>query len=134
MEGPYCQVSTTDSCLPAGGLRLPPAYAEPPAYESLDRAGHQTAVKAEGPDVVHYIKPQDSVSSLAVQYGMPAQDLRQRNQLHTDAQLWAHKMVMIPRKYCPDGVSRSANPIDSPEDEARKLRIRRFMLTCHVAE
>jgi hypothetical protein len=42
--------------------------------------------------------------------------------------------VIIPRQYYKDGVSLSPRPIEGEEEEARKAKIRRWMVTCKVHE
>ena len=155
---PFCQVSTTPSPLPQG-LRDPPAYSPPssprlsvtrtaagaeddlpPAYDS-HRPLKPPAEKASNkddepaPDVLHFVDPaQDSISSLSLRYGVPADALRRTNNLFADHLLAARRTVLIPGQFYKGGVSLSPRPIEGEEEEIRKGKIRKWMVACKVSE
>jgi hypothetical protein len=48
--------------------------------------------------------------------------------------LLARRTVLIPGEYYKGGVSLSPRPVEGEEEEARKGKIRRWMVACKVAE
>jgi hypothetical protein len=48
--------------------------------------------------------------------------------------LLARRTVVIPGEYYKGGVSLSPRPVEGEEEEARKGKIRRWMVACKVAE
>ncbi|KAI4118574.1 MAG: hypothetical protein LQ345_001411 [Seirophora villosa] len=153
---PFCQISSDRSPLPQG-LRDPPAYSppssprpassmfatsthaeEPPAYSSLalpqgylEKGDHNKEIPA---DVLHFVNPaQDTISSLALRYSVPALALRRKNNLYADNLLAARKTFLIPGEYY-QGPSLSPEPIDGEEEEIRKSKIRRWMVACKVSD
>lgn len=155
--GPFCQISSDPTPLPQG-LQDPPAYSlrssphpaytsltplpgaeELPAYSSLDIP--HTIIQKTGPDegaaedVLHFVNPMhDTISSLALRYTVPSHALRKKNNLYADHLLAARKAILIPGEYYKGGVSLSPQPIDGEEEEIRKAKIRRWMITCKVSE
>ncbi|KAL8702667.1 MAG: hypothetical protein Q9201_004168 [Fulgogasparrea decipioides] len=155
-SGPFCQISSNPTSLPQG-LRDPPAYSppssphpapatvtystdveDPPAYSALenrqgDEKSEQT-VDELADDVLHFINPsQDTISSLALRYAVPPNALRKKNNLYADHLLAARKAILIPGEYY-KGVSLSPQPIDGEEEELRKSKIRRWMVSCKVSD
>ena len=151
-EGPFCQVSTSHNPLPQG-LRDPPAYSESdnissepssgdllPAY-SVDDYQRNTAgeiaanAKSHPGDVLHFVdQSHDSILSLSLRYGVPSQALRRVNGLYADHLLAARRTVLIPGEFYKGGVSLSPTPVDGEEEDIRKVKIRRWMVACRVAE
>lgn len=145
---PFCQISIVPTPLPQG-LRDPPAYSpptgvqaddEPPPY-SAHNSSQPLPVKAKGedgedaPDVLHFVDPNhDSIASLTLRYGVPADALRRTNGLYADHLLSARRTVLIPGEYCKGGVSLSPRPIEGEEEEIRKGKVRKFMVACKVSE
>jgi hypothetical protein len=85
-------------------------------------------------DVLHFVDPAtDTVSSLAIRYGVPAASLRRANALFSDHLLAAHRTVVVPGDLY-GGASLSPRPPGGEEEEARKGRIRRLMVRCKIAE
>ena len=108
---------------------------DPPAYSPID-----TRQNGDDPngrpvkDVLHYIHPsKDTVQSLGISYGVPQDALRRKNGLYADHLIVARKTVLIPGEYYKRGVSLSPQPIDVQEEEERKSKIRKFMVTCKVS-
>ncbi|KAL8773296.1 MAG: hypothetical protein Q9209_001690 [Squamulea sp. 1 TL-2023] len=152
---PFCQISSDTSPLPQG-LREPPAYSpsslphesfapsfdaeQPPAYSSSDdqqrilgKSGQSGADVAE--DVLHFLDPAcDTISSLALRYAVPPNALRIKNNVYADHLLAARKTILIPGEFYKGGVSLSPQPIDGEEEEIRKSKIRRWMVTCKVSD
>lgn len=150
---PFCQVSETPSSLPQG-LRDPPAYSppslpsrwsessrggeldEPPAYEAHDTLKASSEKSTDpAPDVLHFVHPvHDTLHSLSLRYGVPADALRRTNNLYSDHLIQARRTVLIPGGYYKGGVSLSPRPVDGEEEEIRKTKIRKWMVACKVSE
>ncbi|KAI1405831.1 hypothetical protein F4819DRAFT_482281 [Hypoxylon fuscum] len=154
---PYCQISLTDTTLPPG-LRDPPSYeasiaagsskraavAPPPPYytpsateKSLGKLDEKSIPLDEEPaeDTLHFLNhAHDSVTSLSLRYGVPASALRRANNIASDHLLLGRRTVVIPGEYYKGGVSLSPRPIEGEEEEARKSKIRRWMVACKVHE
>lgn len=150
---PYCQVSSQPSLLPQG-LRDPPAYSSlngsrpqpsrPPLDdEELPAYSEHQAVQppAEKPrheqpteDVLHFVKPDDSINALALAYGVPVNVLRKTNNIFSDHLIQGRKTILIPGEYYKGGVSLSPQPLEGEEEEIKKNKTRRWMMACKVAE
>ncbi|PFH56908.1 hypothetical protein XA68_15775 [Ophiocordyceps unilateralis] len=152
---PYCQVSTAPSSLPQG-LRDPPTYTSvpstrtmtaavavppPPPYspspttKSVETAPKAAKEKEASEDVLHFLDHnQDTISALSLRYRVPASVLRRANNITSDHLLLGRKTILIPGEYCTTGVSMSPCPVLGEEEELRKSRIRRFMISCKVAD
>lgn len=146
---PYCQISSGPTPLPQG-LKDPPAYssladlaipppddadAEPPPYTSNGIVTSDTKSKQEpAQDVLHFLTPDDTIKSLSLAYGVPVQALRKSNNVFSDHLLHGRKTVLIPGEYYKGGVSLSPSPLESEEEEIRKNKIRRWMVSCKVSE
>lgn len=86
-------------------------------------------------DTLHFLNhDHDSISSLSLRYGVPAEVLRRVNNITSDHLLLGRKTVLIPGEYYKSGVSLSPQPIDGEEEELRKGKIRRFMTSCKVSD
>ncbi|KAF2843765.1 hypothetical protein M501DRAFT_985858 [Patellaria atrata CBS 101060] len=154
---PFCQKSTERSPLPQG-LRDPPPYSpstspchnhihmnkktdndDPPAY-TASTSSYMLSEKpgiSDGPaeNVLHFVNPSlDSISSLALRYGVPNEALRRKNGLFADHLLAARRTILIPGEYYKGGVSLSPRPVEGEEEELRKAKVRRWMVACKVSE
>lgn len=144
---PFCQISTGPSVLPAQGLREPPTYCPPSATPGQDElppySTHNPiqppsekgkAATESAPDVLHFVDPNnDSISSLSIRYGVPVDALRRTNKLFTDHLLAARRTILIPGEYY-QGESLSPRPVEGEEDELKKTKLRKFMVTCKVVD
>ncbi|KAK8089343.1 hypothetical protein PG997_004304 [Apiospora hydei] len=149
---PYCQISVAPTTLPQG-LKEPPSYnavatgsAEsmpPPPYTAsasrqVDPLDEKLVPFDEPPtaeDVLHFLNhSEDTVTSLALRYGVPAAVLRRANNITSDHLLQGRRTVVIPGEFYKGGVSLSPRPIEGEEEEMRKGKIRRFMVACKVSE
>ena len=65
---------------------------------------------------------------------MPQDALRRKNNLFADHLLAARKTILIPGDIYKGGVSLSPEPIESEEEELRKSKIRKWMVTTKNAE
>lgn len=149
---PFCQVSETPSTLPQG-LRDPPPYSPPdstptltrstrsedeelPAYNTIDPVMQPSEKSSEpAPDVLHFVNPdQDTIRSLSLRYGVPIDALRRCNGLYSDHLIQARRTVLIPGEYYKGGVSLSPRPVDGEEEEIRKTKVRKWMVSCKCAE
>lgn len=84
---------------------------------------------------MHFLDPaQDTISSLSLRYGVPQDALRRTNGLFADHLLAARRTILIPGRFYKGGVSLSPQPIGGEEEEIRKSKVRRWMVTCKVAE
>jgi hypothetical protein len=92
-----------------------------------------TKGQKEAPDVLHFVAPDDSVTSLSLRYGVPAYALRKVNGLYADHLLAARKTILIPGEYYKGGVSLSPQPVEGEEEELRKAKVRRFMVATKEA-
>ncbi|CAN9079118.1 unnamed protein product [Alternaria alternata] len=145
---PYCQISTGPSALPTHGLRDPPTYSPPDeqqagdelppysAHNALQPPLEKTNSDAENaPDVLHFVdQNNDSILSLSLRYGVPADALRRTNNLYADHLLAARRTVLIPGEFYKGGVSLSPRPLEGEEEEIKKTKLRKFMVRCKVAE
>jgi len=151
---PYCQITTEPSLLPQG-------LKDPPAYSALDHRQPSSAPlsalkeddlppysshhpvqpppeKADdaqpAPDVLHFLTPDDSIHSLALAYAVPMIALRKTNNVYSDQLLRGRKTILIPGEYYKGGVSLSPRPLEGEEEEARRNKVRRWMVACKNAE
>lgn len=86
-------------------------------------------------DILHFLNhEQDSINSLSLRYGVPAAVLRRANNISSDHLIIGRRTVIIPGQYYRGGVSLSPRPIEGEEEEARKAKIRRWMVACKVHE
>jgi hypothetical protein len=145
---PFCQIATGPSPLPPQGLREPPTYLppddlqtgdEPPPYSA--HSSLQTPLEKpntgtdDALDVLHFVDPNnDSISSLSLKYGVPADALRRTNKMYADHLLAARKTVLIPGEFYKAGVSLSPQPLEGEEEELKKTKLRKFMVQCKVSE
>ncbi|WPH03545.1 Hypothetical protein R9X50_00642500 [Acrodontium crateriforme] len=156
---PYCQITTHPSILPQG-LRDPPAYTSlqnnhspasqsqplddrynthdrPPAYTPLsthNTSSEKSPLHEPAPDVLHFLTPSDSILSLSMAYNVPITALRKANNVFSDHLLPGRRTVIIPGEYYKNGISLSPRPIEGEEEEAKKNKVRRWMVACKVAE
>ncbi|KAI0166520.1 hypothetical protein GGR57DRAFT_446975 [Xylariaceae sp. FL1272] len=150
---PYCQISHTDYTLPPG-LRDPPSYAAsavnassrlapPPPYSPSAKGGpppltpqdEKLAAARDEPaeDILHFLDhDHDSINSLSLRYGVPAGALRRANNIHSDNLILGRRTVVIPGEHYKGGVSLSPRPVEGEDEEARKAKIRRWMVACKV--
>ncbi|KAI8966854.1 hypothetical protein F5Y11DRAFT_6720 [Daldinia sp. FL1419] len=154
---PYCQISLIDT-------KLPPGLKDPPSYESsIATSSSKTALAAPPPytpsatqkvpdqldeksitldshgepaeDTLHFLNHEhDTITSLSLRYGVPAAVLRRANSITSDHLILGRRTVIIPGEYYKGGVSLSPRPIEGEEEEARKSKIRRWMVMCKVHE
>lgn len=144
---PYCQIATGPSALPPQGLREPPTYSPPdekhaddelPAYSAhnaLQLPSEKKANHENAPDVLHFVDPNnDSINSLSIRYGVPAEALRRTNKMFADHLLAARRTILIPGEHYKGGVSLSPRPLEGEEEEIKKTKLRKFMVACKVSE
>ena len=148
---PYCQITTEPSLLPQG-LKDPPAYTtlddriQAPTLQNDDELPAYSAHQPVQPpsekikqdelaaDVLHFLTPNDSMRSLALAYAVPINALRKANNVYSDHLLQGRRTVLIPGEHYKGGVSLSPRPIEGEEEEAKKHKVRRWMVACKVAE
>jgi hypothetical protein len=75
-------------------------------------------------DVLHFVKPTDTLAGLSLLYNVPAPLLRSYNRLFVDAHLLARQAIAIPATHY-SGPSHSARP---EEDDEKKSLVKRFQL------
>ena len=145
---PYCQISTRPTTS-SQGLRDPPAYStstivaaespeeeQPPPYRANGTATptEKSDEDRQTPDVLHFLKPNDTIRSLALAYGVPAEGLRKINNIFSDHLVQGRRTVLVPGEFYKGGVSLSPQPVEGVEEETRKTKIRRWMVICKVSE
>ncbi|KAI1335483.1 hypothetical protein F5Y15DRAFT_244937 [Xylariaceae sp. FL0016] len=153
---PFCQISITSNLLPPG-LKEPPSYESatsssaepiiqdakfspmdrnPPPYTPITRTStlEKPSLPLPAQDTLHFLTPNDSITSLSLAYAVPATVLRRHNNLPSDHLLPARRTVLIPGSHYPDGKSLSPRPVEGEEEEARKAKVRRWMVACKVHE
>ena len=88
--------------------------------------------------VLHYLDHgRDTIASLSLRYNVPADRLRQANQLTADYLLHARHVIQIPASGRDQRLvteSLSPQPIDDEAESRRKTAIRRFMVACKVVD
>jgi hypothetical protein len=144
---PFCQIATGPSPLPPQGLREPPTYSPPDkqqsdealppysAHTALQPPSEKKANVEQAPDVLHFVDPNhDSIPSLSLRYGVPAEALRRTNKMYTNHLLAARRTVLIPGEFYKGGVSLSPRPLEGEEEEMKKTKLRKFMVACKVSE
>ncbi|KAK1751666.1 hypothetical protein QBC47DRAFT_390691 [Echria macrotheca] len=124
----------------------PPAHPAPrhissPIPSDPEKAAAAAAAATLAPDeegvqdTLHFLDhADDTVTSLSLRYGVPAVALRRANNLASDHLLAARRTILIPATHYPHGVSLSPRPVEGEEEEARKAKIRRWMVACKVAD
>ena len=151
---PYCQIATESAStrsdktardiLPPG-LKAPPPYhpsaraadgAPPPPYTAAAPTLTTPGASEKSAPVLHYLDHErDSVTSLALAYGVPADAIRRANNLSADYLLQARCVVQIPvSPGSSSAVSISPHPTEDESETRRKAAVRRFMVTCKVAD
>lgn len=86
-------------------------------------------------DTLHFLDHNhDTITSLSLRYGVPAQALRRTNNLTSDHLLLARRTVLIPGEFYKGGVSLSPRPVEGEEEELRRSKIRRFMTSTKVSD
>lgn len=160
---PYCQVASEASNPLPQGLREPPSYESatsktrptttdaskvdnddaPPPYKPSphhhihnpqDEKSTETDDSPPPPDTLHFVHPtEDTIPSLSLRYNVPASVLRRHNNITSDHLLSARRTLLVPGSHYPSGVSLSPRPVGGEEEEARKARIRRWMVACKCA-
>lgn len=114
---------------PHAATLAPPAYDhDPPSYDSSHDIKQEKA-----PDVIHYLSPDDSITSLSLAYRVPIPVLRQYNSIWSDHLLTARKMILIPGHYY-QGPSLAPDPVEDEVETERKAKIRRLMTSCKIHE
>ncbi|KAK4668078.1 uncharacterized protein QC764_702050 [Podospora pseudoanserina] len=121
---------------PYSSLHLPPAYT--PLSSSSSSSSSRPVPKLKQPppqeeeeeeDILHFLTPHDSIPSLSLLYNLPPSLLRSYNSLPTDSLLHARRTLLIPASHLPKGaISHSPRPYEGEEEEARKGKIRRWMV------
>ena len=86
-------------------------------------------------DVVHYLSPDDSFQSMSLAYRVPAHILKAHNNVPNNADhlLSARRSIKIPASHY-QGPSLSPSPLENPEEQERKSKIRKLMVHCKVSE
>ncbi|KAK0737041.1 hypothetical protein B0T21DRAFT_410508 [Apiosordaria backusii] len=129
------EAEDTDDDTPPPYTELPPAYTSsslssfnPPTPISSTKSPSQDE-EEEGEDILHFLTPHDSIPSLSLLYHIPHSLLRSYNNLTSDHLLPARRAILIPASHCKKGtVSLSPRPHEGEEEEARKGKIRRWMV------
>ncbi|KAK4114039.1 hypothetical protein N656DRAFT_677903, partial [Canariomyces notabilis] len=111
----------------------------PPPYTALSPSTCPSTIQDVREEVIiHHLRhthPQDTLQSLALQYGIPPAVLRASNNLPLGADhlLAARHTLLIPARHCRNPTNRSPFPPEDSESLARKTAIRRWMVACKEA-
>ncbi|KAK3380059.1 hypothetical protein B0T24DRAFT_520142 [Lasiosphaeria ovina] len=148
---PYTATPTTVAA--AAAQPAPPAYdaggeqGAAAAAQSDEKGGASPSYSSSSPssssptpsspaaavreDTLHFLDHEhDTVLSLSLRYGVSAAALRRANNLGSDFLLQGRRAVLIPG----GGASLSPRPVEGEEEEARKAKIRRWMVATKVAD
>ncbi|ROV88248.1 hypothetical protein VSDG_09058 [Cytospora chrysosperma] len=146
---PSYDVATSTPATTTSTTTTKPPYTEaappPPPYTSSSSSPPTTPnqeVLKEGvqkapppPDTLHFVHPaDDTVQALSIRYNVPADVLRRHNRLSSDHLLSARRTVLIPGSHYPSGVSLRPRPAAGEEEEARRAKVRRWMVACRCAD
>ncbi|KAF8473450.1 hypothetical protein BDZ91DRAFT_714653 [Kalaharituber pfeilii] len=144
---PFCQ--TSSSSPNASYTALPPSYSQsapshstvspiqapedglPPPYEHPQPSIHLDKL---GVGVIHHLRPEDTISSLSLQYNTPPFILRSSNALFSDNLLPARRTLFIPHSDFYQGPSLCPYPHEDPETYLRKTKVKRFQLRTKCVE
>lgn len=92
-------------------------------FSSEGKEGLEEAAK----DVLHFVRPKDTITSLSLLYRVPPAIIRSCNRLFSDHLLLARQAIIIPgTHYC--GPSLSATPVGGEAEETRKSKLKRFQI------
>ncbi|CAK7236820.1 hypothetical protein SBRCBS47491_009767 [Sporothrix bragantina] len=137
------------------GLKPPPPYRRfgarsaaaadtandeaPPPYDPSSTSStllNAPSNEKQNTPILHYLDhDRDTIASLSLRYNVPADQLRQANRLTADHLLQARRVIQIPVSgQTAITESLSPQPIDDEAETRRKTAIRRFMVTCKVAD
>lgn len=129
------QPTTIATATPNPPSPPPPTDPEKAALEAAAASSSSRSPSPLAEDTLHFLNHEhDTITSLSLRYGVPAAALRRANNLGSDHLLQGRRTVLIPGHYYKRGVSLSPRPIEGEEEEARKAKIRRWMVTCKVAD
>lgn len=115
----------------------PAAHADPPPPPPPYRPADEKSKEADPrpPDTLHFVHPtEDTIPSLSLRYNVPAHVLRAHNKLASDHLVPARRTLLIPGSHYPSGVSLRPRPVEGEEEEARKAKIRRWMVACKCVD
>lgn len=113
--------------------KLPPSYDESPeSAPSATALAEKPAPEAISGEVIHYVRPEDTVDGICLSYGIPTAIFRKHNRLFSDNLLIARRTVLIPAGYG-SGASNSPTPQNGAEEQ-RKVQVKRFQLTTKCIE
>ena len=123
---------TGEQAYPAEPQHLEPqSNKEPtlPLYSATD----SSTLPPSATDVIHHLSPSDTITALSLAYHIPSQVLRSHNHLHSDLLLPARRILLMPRTHY-NGPSLSPHHRESSQEDERKRKIRRLMVTCKISE
>ncbi|KAJ0107640.1 hypothetical protein J7T55_007831 [Diaporthe amygdali] len=117
----------------------PPPYkpstthsSSPTSYPSDEKSSNDD--DPPPPDTLHFVHPtDDTIPSLSLRYNVPAAVLRRHNNITSDHLLSARRTLLVPGTHYPSGVSLSPRPVEGEEEEARRNKIRRWMVATKCA-
>ncbi|KAF3770539.1 hypothetical protein M406DRAFT_320425 [Cryphonectria parasitica EP155] len=126
--------SQADTTAPPPYTTSPNRWSSPQSSSLLNEksyADEKEQHQQPPPDTLHFLHPtDDTVPSLSLRYNVPAPVLRRYNKLTSDHLLSARRTILIPGSHYPSGVSLSPRPVEGEEEEARKAKVRRWMVAC----
>ncbi|KAF2860217.1 hypothetical protein K470DRAFT_217669, partial [Piedraia hortae CBS 480.64] len=130
----YCAHCQATSNPPSYTSRAEHIEDELPAYPSSSRLQLVKKKDEPAPDVLHFLSPDDTIASLALSYNVPVDVLRKKNSIFSGHLIQARVTVLIPGSHYTASVSLSPSPVEGEEADARKRKIRRWMIACKVID
>lgn len=123
----------------------PPPYSYPSSTTTTTTDEEKSKEEEEGggggatpsppDDTLHFLHPtEDTIPSLSLRYNVPAHVLRAHNKLTSDHLVSARRTLLIPGSHYPSGVSLRPRPVGGEEEEARRGKIRRWMVACKCVD
>lgn len=114
----------------------PPPYTPPPTTTKCNDDSSEKTTSPPEEDTLHFLHPtDDTIASLSLRYRVPAPVLRAHNKLPADHLLAARRTLLIPGSHYPAARgSLRPRPVDGEAEEARKAKVRRWMVACKCAD
>lgn len=129
---PFCQSVAKNGDEEALSFRpLPPPYTPapnshpPPSYRPLPPSLPSSSSALD--EVLHYLRPNDTVLSLSLLYNLPTHIIRNHNHFFSDNLLHTRRTIKIPGPHY-SGPSLSYPTEEEQEGDARKSKLKRFQL------
>lgn len=101
------------------------------AHHASSISSDDASTQSSSSDTIHHLSPSDTLTSLSLAYKVPIPILQSHNNLFASNLLAGRKILLIPASHY-QGPPLSTPP--DPAEEARKRRIRRWMVATKCAD